>query len=376
MHVTINREKLLAAYISVSAAVPTKPEKLILTNILLDVTENSVYLYATDGVMVGVEVKIPDCVVQEAGSVLIESTKIGPILRNSFDKELVLKSTGSGILIKGERSKFTVPTSDPAAFPKFLEFDASKYHEIPVSYLKTLLGRALTSAGKHTKLALNSVLLECTDQEIIAVGSDSTSVSKVAYKATIGGEHRTGTGFTLVADRAVQLILKALQGVTSKITCTTNAVFIRSEDMSIYSLLLVGDHVKWRKQVEREIPEGSLVREFNTEELLIAVRQAAVAQDQEGGISLTFGENKVVLSGMSQDQSEVVLPLDYDGPELKFNVSATYLTDFLTAAKPNSLVTMVVTEYEHPETKVKTIPALRFSTADGYHYLCSTMGNE
>src|SRR3954454_4894310 len=101
MRALCNREGLLTAFTMVSGVVPARSPKPILQNVKLvvDADEGSV-LMGTD-LEVGIRHRVLGVKIEEPGSVILPTTRIGSILRTIGDEELMLETTDEHLLVKG-----------------------------------------------------------------------------------------------------------------------------------------------------------------------------------------------------------------------------------------------------------------------------------
>src|SRR5437763_3163764 len=128
MKALCNRERLLAAFGMVSGVVPTRSPKPILQNLKLvaDADEGSV-LMATD-LEVGIRHRVHGMKVDQPGSLILPTARVGSILRTSTDEELALEGDGEHLVIRGLHAEFNLPGEDPSLFPEVPDFAATSYH--------------------------------------------------------------------------------------------------------------------------------------------------------------------------------------------------------------------------------------------------------
>src|SRR4051794_39086459 len=112
MKFTVEREKLLAGFSVAATVAPARSPKPVLQNVKIEATQNSLILSATD-MEIGVRIEVPDVDIQAGGSALIPVARFGSILRESTDAKISVSVTEKGAEVRGERSKFNLPSSNP-----------------------------------------------------------------------------------------------------------------------------------------------------------------------------------------------------------------------------------------------------------------------
>src|SRR5579883_2520530 len=101
MKALCNREGLLAAFGMVSGVVPARSPKPILQNIKLvaDPDDGSI-LMATD-LEVGIRHRVLGMKIDQPGTVILPTLKVGSILRTSTDEELAVETNEDQLTVRG-----------------------------------------------------------------------------------------------------------------------------------------------------------------------------------------------------------------------------------------------------------------------------------
>ena len=184
MKALCNREGLLAAFGMVSGVVPARSPKPILQNVKLvaDAEDGSV-LMATD-LEVGIRHRVFGMKVDQPGSVILPTARMGSILRTSTDEELAVEADGDRLVVRGLRAEFTLPGEDPSLFPEVPDFAATSYHVISAADLRKLIRRTMFATDvESTRYALGGVLVELTDESITMVGTDGRRLARMVAGA-------------------------------------------------------------------------------------------------------------------------------------------------------------------------------------------------
>ena len=314
---------------------------------------------ATD-LEVGIRIEVAGVKVESPGTVLAPVSQLGSILRESTDETLVIEGDSKGTVVRGERSEFKLPGENPDEFPNVMEFNEQAYHEVPARLYKELVRRTLFATDvESSRYALGGVLLEMSEDRIIAVATDGRRLAKMEGPAQSLGGHKTGDAMTIVPMRAMQLMERAISDGDAEIqvAARANDILVKTPRTTIYSRLVEGRFPKWREVFPDR--QESVQIEIAVGPLYSALRQASiVASDESRGIDLTFGNGTLVLAAATAEvgQSRVELPIPYDGNEITVTLDHRFVADFLKVLDAEKPVTVDIQDSES---------AALFTTQDG-----------
>jgi len=369
MKITFDRERVLHAFQSTASVVNTRSPKAILKNVKLD-ADGGLVLSATD-MEVGIRIELGEIEVEAGGSVLVPVDRFGSILRESTDEKLRIETTDKGLSVRGDRSRFSLPSENPEEFPVVADFKEEKFHEIPIRLFREMIRRTLFATDtESSRYALGGVLLELEEDKMTAVGTDGRRLAKMEGPARAVGGHGSGDTMTIVPTRAMQLIERTTSdGDTEvQIAARGNDVLVKTPNTTIYSRLVEGRFPKWRDVFPKRTDAVQI--EMTVGPLYSALRQAAVVVSEDSrGVDFKFGAGTLTLSASTADvgQSEVELPIPYDGKEIIVTLDHRYVADFLKVLDPERTFTF---EIESPDA------AALCSTDDGYGYVIMPLARD
>ncbi len=371
MKIEANREKLWAAFQTAAAVAPGRnTPKPVLQNIKLEARIDRCTLLATD-LELGIRVEASDCLVEAPGTVLLPLAKFGAILRESTDETLKLEADGDHLRVRGQRSRFDLPSVNPDEFPAVIGFEEQTYHEVSARLLKELIRRtAFATDNESTRYALGGVLLEMTADNIIAVGTDGRRLAKMAGKSSSVGGHSTAEQATIVPSRAMHVIERTLSESDAEVAIATrdNDILVRTPRAIISARLVEGRFPKWRDVIPK--PGRGEAIEMMVGPTYAAVRQAAIAtNDDSRGIDFTFGDGRLVLSGNAADvgEAQVELPIGYEGEEIKIMLDPRYVIDFLKVLDSQQSFTFHISSSADPAV---------CRTEDGFEYVIMPLARD
>jgi DNA polymerase III subunit beta len=362
MKATCNREDLLAAFQMVSGVVPARSPKPILLNVKLVTTKDAAVLLATD-LEVGIRCTVAGVDVQAIGEVVLPTSRMLAILRESSDATIELESDENQTAVRGQRSRFKLAAESPQDFPEVPVFTDEKYHTVPSTLLRTMIRRTVFATDvESTRYALNGLLVELEGNRISLVGTDGRRLAVVRGTGTAVGGHSTKDFTPVVPSKAMNLIDRTLQTEEEDVFVALhpNKVLVRTQRAVISSRLVEGRFPRYQEV----FPSHSEVTiPLNVRDLLQATRQAAIVTSEESrGVDFTFSEGKLTLAAHAAEvgQSQVELPISYNGKELTITFDPRYLVDMLRVLNEESNITVDLIDHQS---------AAVFKTDDGYTYI-------
>lgn len=370
MKITCDREKLLSAFQTAAMVAPSRSPKPILQNVKLSVVEGQAVLMATDLEM-GIRIQVEGIEAHTAGDALLPVGRFGSILRESTDEKLHIDGDPQGLRVKTDRSNFQLPGGNPDEFPSMVSFEEEKYHKVSARLLKELIRRTLFATDtESSRYALGGVLLEMEPQRITAVGTDGRRLAKMEGPAESVGGHQTGETMTIVPARSMQLIERALIDPEAEIMLAArgNDVLLKSPTSLIFSRLVEGRFPRWRDVFPQR--QDAVRIDITVGPMHSALRQAAIVADEDSrGIDFTFGEGKLVLTGVTAEvgESHVELPIPYDGKPITVTMDHRFVADFLKVLDPERLFNVEIQDDES---------AALFRTDDGYSYVVMPLARD
>jgi len=369
MKLTCPRNGLLTACQLVSAAVPARTTKEILSCVKVIAQDDALTLIAFD-TEVGIRYELRGNNVSRAGSAIIPINQLSDILKNSSDDEISLDSGPEGTKVKVGTSRYELPTRPVDEFPDLPTFDdAGRYHEITAGILRAMIRRTAFAADKKDsggRFALKGVLWEAEGRVARLVATDTKRLALCEGPASVYGPADTVKATHLVPPKAIALLERNLtdDGELVRIGLRTNDAVFQTERAMIYTTLVQGRYPPY-KDIIGQTRKGAAVQiPLPVEAFLGRVRQAAIVIDDESKrVDMRFSPGKVAMQARGADtgssEVELLLP-EYDGPEVSIAFDPSYLIEFLRALEGEPTVMLEMTD--------GTKPAL-FKCGDGYVYL-------
>ncbi len=370
MRIIGDREQLLAAFQTAALVVPSRSPKPILQYVKFEVGDQGTTMTATD-MEVGIRIEVYGVEVQVAGATLLPVQRFGPILRECTDEKLSIEVDSQGTTVRGERTEFKLPMSNPDEFPEVAVFDEQTYQEVPAKLLRELIRRTLFATdNESSRFALGGVLLEMEETQITAVGTDGRRLARMHGPSVSHGDQHLADQMTIVPTRSMTLIERAISDSDAEIMVAArgNDILFKSPRATIYSRLVEGRFPKWRDVFPQRTETIRI--DMTVGPLLAHLRQASiVASEESRGIDFTFGEGTLVLTGLTAEvgESRVEMPIPYDGQPVTVTLDHRYVTDFLRVLDPETTFHLEIEDADS---------AAVFSTDDGYGYVVMPLAKD
>jgi DNA polymerase III subunit beta len=371
MKITCQRDVLTSAFALAASIAPSRSPKEILQNVKATASGNRLTLTATD-MEVGIRLELSEGIeIHAEGTALLPVNRTMAILRESTDDTLTLETDDSGLRVRGSRSQFRLPGNDPDEFPVVKGFEEERFHVLPTRLFREMVKRTVFATDpESSRYALGGVLLEMTGNEVIAVGTDGRRLARMQGSGESIGQHATAGMTTIVPTRAIQLMERATHDAedTIDVASAGNELLIRTKSAVIFSRLVEGRYPAWRQVLPTR--EGAIQLDMTVGPLFSALRQAAIVTDHESrGIDFTFADGTLKLEASTAQigESQIEIPIAYDGEPITLTMDHRYLADFCKVLDSESKFIM--------EIQSGASPAL-MTTDDGYAYVIMPMARD
>jgi DNA polymerase III subunit beta len=363
MKVISDREKLGRAFAMAASVVPTRSPKPILRNVKMVAEGETVTLMATD-LEIGIRIELSGVTIETPGSAILPVDRMGPILRESSDEQLTIDADLTRVKVEGLQSRFQLPAENPDEFPEIAIFNESDYFEASARFIRELVKRtAFATDQESTRMALTGVLWELEGTELIGVGTDGRRMARQSGAVVRVGQESQEATTAIIPPRVLHLAEKALAENEEEVQLAIheNEILIKSRKTTIFGRLVEGRFPNWRRVFPDE-PFPQQV-EMAVGPLYSSVRQAAIVTSAENpGVDFQFEAGKVTISGHGAElgESQIEMPIVYEGPAIRLKMSPRFLSDYLRVLDSEQNVQVA---FKDPSSPVV------FSTEDNYAYV-------
>lgn len=327
---TISKQQLLPSLLTVASALDKKQSMAILSNILLKLTSNRLFLTATD-----LEIEITSQVECQSSVdnfvITVPAKKMIDIIRLLDDDAMPRISFTDGLVtIKQGRSLFKLATLSADNYPN-MEGDVAdvELYLNRLDLMRLLQSTQFAIAQHDVRVFLNGMLLELDAQAISAVAMDGhrMAIARFPNQANYPLQRlllpRKGVLellrlLTSVSDEKILLSAgkRQVKLTTQQFTFTTKLIEAR---FPAYARAMPRDHDK-HVVIESEILKRALSRIM----ILANEKSRAVLLHIQSGLLTLIANNQ------ESEEAMETLTAETEGDELKIGINAGYLLDVIS----------------------------------------------
>ncbi len=324
----IDRDLLLKLVQKVIGIIEKKHNLPILSNILIESSEESIRLISSDQEsQIIAQQKIP--LNKSHFSVTVAGKKLQEILRVLPEQsEVSLSYESNRLNLKCNKSKFNIQTLPAADFPTVLEdIDINHTFALPHFLLKKMLSSVIFSmAQQDIRYYLNGVLFFFENNRLSLVATDG---HRLAYIDSVLEGNSSKFEFILPR-KAVAELYKNLLDTDDliQINLSDRQIKIEFNEIILISKLIDGKFPDF----QRVIPTYSNHLLLNRLTFLKALQRSAILSNERfKGIRIVLTADNLTLisSNGEQEEAQEEIDIDYKGPSIDIGFNVNYLIDGL-----------------------------------------------
>ena len=346
MKIMCKKEDLVNGINTVQNAVSTKSTLPILSNILLDASNDILTLTGTDldmGIMCKVPVKV-----SEPGALTIPAKKFADIIKELPDAEItIITKKNNTFTISCKTAVFKIMGLPKEDFPKFPDFKNKKTAKLEQAVLKNMISMTSFAVSKdETRYILNGVFFVIKDGVVKLVATDGRRLAMMEMEVAIPkamDEH------VIVPTKTMQELNKNLSdGGEVEVIFSENQILFNLGETVIISRLIEGEYPDYDQVIPKE---GKNKVSVNREDLLLATKRVGLLTNLGSqAIQFDIHKNGVVISKNSPDIGEAKeeLGASYSGSDLSIGFNPAYIIDVLKNIKDEGVVLELGTSAEKP----------------------------
>lgn len=298
----------------------------IMSNVLLDATEGSLTIKATD-IKVSFETTIP-VDTAEAGSVTVFCDKLSGILSSIPEGDIAIEQDDSKVIVKPtfKKVRFQLKTISSEKFPELPVAPDEAFFSIPAKDLKEMIEQTIFAVSDdETRYFMNGVYMERVEGGIVLVATDGRRLSFVRkeFDAKIP-EFKA----VIVPPKILALIAKRApdEGLV-ELAVTDKSLFVRFGTYRISSVLIEGQFPNYQKVIPGAQKNSISVKRA---ELLDALKRVSIFVEQKSRRTF-FGVSSGAIV-LSSEESEIgtareEIPCSYEGPDATIALNYKYIED-------------------------------------------------
>lgn len=332
MKLTIERAAILRSLAHVQSVVERRNAIPILANVLIDASEDTLSLSATD-----MDIDIVDrtpAEVQTAGAVTAPVHTLYDIVRKLPDGaqvELSLDGDSGQMALRAGRSNFTLSTLPKEDFPAIGEEELSHSFRISADGLRQLIDRTrFAISTEETRYYLNGIYLHAAEDDGVkwlrGVATDGHRLAKMQMSLPDGAD---GMPSVIFPRKAVGEVRRLIDESGDDVTVSLSENKIRFEIGSVVLTSKVIDGTF--PDYQRVIPTGNDKQmDVDAKTFREAVdRVSTISTEKSRAIKLALSEGGVTLQATSPEAGSASEDLEasYDADGLEIGFNSKYLLD-------------------------------------------------
>ncbi|MDO6474417.1 DNA polymerase III subunit beta [Alteromonas sp. 1_MG-2023] len=331
MKFTISREKFLQPLQLVSGAVERRHTLPILSNVLIKVSEDALWLTGTD-----LEVELIASTrlegEYEEGEITVPAKKLFDICRGIADgTDIQFSLDGSKALIRAGRGRYTLSTLSASDYPNLEDWEGEVEFELSSADIKRLINSThFSMAQQDVRYYLNGMSLETEEHIIRTVATDGhrLALCRLDYKSASLPARQ------VIIPRKGVLEISRLIGddeKSIKVQIGANHIRLFSSDFIFTSKLVDGRFPDYRRVLPKDGDKTILASKAVLKDAFS--RAAILSNEKFRGVrlNLSSGELKITANNPEQEEAEEIVDVNYEGDDLEIGFNVAYLIDVLNA---------------------------------------------
>src|SRR5690606_37711446 len=186
MKLKITRDNLQQGLAAVGASIPTRTTLPVLSNILIEVGEDSISMSGTD-LDIAVSVNVP-AEVDEAGSLTVPGKKLQELARELPEHPVRITTKGDRLELTCGRATFRLNGMPRDEFPTFPAVDFGKSWKVGGKLLHDLIRQtSFAVSTEESRPILNGVLWQLADGEMRMVATNGHRLARIRVASDAAG---------------------------------------------------------------------------------------------------------------------------------------------------------------------------------------------
>lgn len=345
MKFQLSTQELSAAIGKLQNVAGVKPTIPILSNFLIEASNNTLSLTATD-LTVGIRCQIKADVIEE-GSTTLPVKKFAQLIYELTATQTELKTNASETttVISGS-SRFKLNGMNKNEFPSLPDISNAQQFKIKQSLLKELIYRTSFAASKdNDRHIITGICMQIANGTLTLTATDGKRLARCLSPIKI--DPSFNCNITLPA-KAMDEFFKNLDDTSEEeatVYLLSDKVAIGANQTLIITKLLAGEY----PNVSQVIPQSPTTQfSIHREELISILRQISLfTADNDHSVRLRFspGEVKIQANTKLVGEGDVEMPVNYQGPNLEISFNPANLLDILRHCKKETVLMALIDPY-------------------------------
>ena len=323
MKFSVSKEKLLAGLQTVQNVVSTRTTLPILSNVLLQASEDQLRLTTTDldvGVSGGITAQI-----EKPGATTLPARRLANIVRELPAAEILVEVDSKNVAsIRCGQSFFKILGLPEEEFPPLPKFNDSRTFTISQQLLRDALKKtSYAISTDETRYVLNGILFSFKENKLTLVATDGRRLALVDLEIEFPRSQEVDI---IVPTKAVTELGRLLGDEGDvRLSVEENQVSFQIGDTLLASKLIEGNYPNYRQVIPGEAKERVTLER---EQFLNAVhRVSLLSSEKSNSVKLVFSKNNIEIAANTPDVGEAreSLAVAYKGREFSIAFNPEFL---------------------------------------------------
>ena len=331
MKLIIKREEVLRPLQLVSGAVERRQTLPILSNIMLDVSENQLCVTATDlEIELIANLKLENLI--EEGKTTVNARKLIDICRTlPAEAEIEIFTEKNHLVLLSGKSRFTLSMLSADKFPNIEETEVNQTKfSLPQNELKKLLESTYFSMGQQdVRYYLNGMLFYINQGVVKVVAADGhrLALGSMENKAIKKDSIRI-----IVPKKGIIELMRLLHGEAEdevNFAIGSNHIRAATDEFVFTSKLIDGEFPNYEQVVPKSGDKEVIANRDEFKQAL--TRVSILSNEKYRGVRflLSSGLLKISANNPEQEEAEEEISVNYKGADLEIGFNVNYLISSL-----------------------------------------------
>ena len=331
MQITLTAQELLDGLNNVTRALSARPAKQILEGVLMETSEEGVFLTCTDG-----SLTIKTCVsadIHREGQAVLPGKLFSELVRKlpggSVDIAVNEKMAAS---IRCLKSRTTLTGMSPAEFPPMMPIEDGNQIQLPQKKLKEMIGKVVFAiATDESRQILTGCLLEVTPREARLVGLDGFRLALQRFESDFTLPNGKDMMQAIIPGKVLTELGKIMADDDEPVTFTMDKTRLLASfgQTQLSSVLLAGEYINYKQILPSEWQSRIKV---NRDALNTAIDRASLmAREGKNNLIRMHVDDGLLSITSNAELGDVLeeLEIQLEGKAIDIAFNARYISDVI-----------------------------------------------
>ncbi len=333
MEFKVNSKELEKLLTKIIPAVPTRTPMPILENLLFDIKDGQLTIYATD-LEISLKSSI-NIVAEENLQIVVPAKLLYDIVRSLGETTIKFEIGEHKINLQTDYGKYTLSYLDSAEFPEIPSFPSEGVQSDDISHLminggelkKVFEKSSFAMSKEEMRPAMMGTLFEFSDSGLRFVATDGHRLVNILHKnitTSLNDQY-------IIPERAVSVLLKILDEKDVKIFLTKTHISFTLSDIELITRLIGQKYPDYNSVIPLE---NEYLLKVKTKDLNNAIKRMMLfSTSNTRRVKFSVSNNNLQISAEDTDigaSGEENVKCEYSGNSIDIGFNSQYVNDILT----------------------------------------------